>query len=158
MVSFPSLSLSLSPNNPGWRQRRGQDLPSGSERPGQVPPGVLHYHCRHWFHSKCPPPPLPCSATDMARALSLWWPVCTDMTAEPILPPSLLSLRCILNPCVRACVSWLMLIMMMKAMSVIRMETGGLMNACRTKLILNNGDFTRGDVWGGSFILHGKQR
>lgn len=33
--------------------------------------------------------------------------------------------------------------------AVIRMETGGLMNACRmfaTKLLLNNGDFTLDDV------------
>lgn len=33
--------------------------------------------------------------------------------------------------------------------AVIRMEIGSLMNACRmfaTKLILNNGDFTLGDV------------
>lgn len=33
--------------------------------------------------------------------------------------------------------------------AVIRMETGGLMNACRmfaAKLILNNGDFTLGHV------------
>lgn len=52
-----SVSLPLSADDPGWRQRSGQDLPSGSVRPGQVPPGVLHCHRRHRFHSRSSPPP-----------------------------------------------------------------------------------------------------
>lgn len=44
--------LSVSADNPGGRQRSGQDLFAGSVRPGQVHPRVLHCHRWHWFHSE----------------------------------------------------------------------------------------------------------
>ena len=52
MHDVAHLSVTLSTDHPGGGQRGGQDLPVGSVRPGQVPPGVLHCYSRHWFHSE----------------------------------------------------------------------------------------------------------
>lgn len=83
------LLLSFFADHPGWWQRSGQDLPSGSVWPGQVPPGVLHSHRRHWFHSKSQ---TPAAAAAPPHVLSLWWTVCTDTRAEPVFPLSPLLL------------------------------------------------------------------
>lgn len=51
-IHDPASSVTPSADDPGGRQRCGQDLSVGSVWPGQVHPRVLHLHRWHWLHSE----------------------------------------------------------------------------------------------------------